>query len=237
MAGEDPVRITDRFYLGEPQFRGFDIRGIGPRVQRIGFSGDPNAGTQLLITDRNQIVDDALGGRAYYLGKAEMAIPLGSGASELGLRPSVFIQVGALWGITNPGKTLTFAQATDGTGTKLFNADGSPTLLPLATDHKDANGNQVYVYQGAFQTLCPIGFAATAADPCVGTTVNPKYTTFTDPFIERFLGNSPRPRLAIGFGVDWNSPFGPLRIDVSKALLVQPGDDPKLVTFNVGTQF
>jgi outer membrane protein insertion porin family len=27
--GIDPVRIVDRFYLGEPQFRGFDIRGVG----------------------------------------------------------------------------------------------------------------------------------------------------------------------------------------------------------------
>lgn len=235
--GDDPVRITDRFYLGEPQFRGFDIRGIGPRVQRIGYTGDPNAGTQLLITDRNQIVDDALGGKAYYLGKAEMAIPLGAGASELGLRPSVFVQVGALWDITNPGHTLTFNQATDISGTKLFNADGSPTLLPLATDQKDASGNQLYVYGGTALTTCTIGYAATATDPCVGTSINSKYTTFTQPFVERFLGNSPRPRVAIGFGVDWNSPFGPLRIDVAKALLVQPGDDPKLVTFNVGTQF
>ena len=31
---EDPVRLTDRFFLGEPQIRGFDIRGVGPRVVR-----------------------------------------------------------------------------------------------------------------------------------------------------------------------------------------------------------
>ena len=28
-AGIYKVRITDRFYLGEPQIRGFDIRGVG----------------------------------------------------------------------------------------------------------------------------------------------------------------------------------------------------------------
>ncbi|MFA7586754.1 MAG: outer membrane protein assembly factor BamA, partial [Novosphingobium sp.] len=33
-AGIDDVRLTDRFYLGEPQMRGFDIRGVGPRVIR-----------------------------------------------------------------------------------------------------------------------------------------------------------------------------------------------------------
>jgi outer membrane protein insertion porin family len=37
--GIDDVRLTDRFYLGEPQMRGFDIRGVGPRVQRVFFEG------------------------------------------------------------------------------------------------------------------------------------------------------------------------------------------------------
>jgi outer membrane protein insertion porin family len=35
--GVDPVRLTDRFFLGEPQIRGFDIRGVGPRIQRVPF--------------------------------------------------------------------------------------------------------------------------------------------------------------------------------------------------------
>ncbi len=56
-------------------------------------------------------------------------------------------------------------------------------------------------------------------------------------FKERLLGNSPRPRLSIGIGVNWVSPFGPLRIDLAKAILKQKGDDTKLFTFNVGTQF
>ena len=33
--GSDPVRLTDRFF--GPQMRGFDIRGIGPRVQRTPY--------------------------------------------------------------------------------------------------------------------------------------------------------------------------------------------------------
>jgi outer membrane protein insertion porin family len=56
-------------------------------------------------------------------------------------------------------------------------------------------------------------------------------------FKELFLGNSPRPRLSIGIGANWTSPFGPLRLDLAKALLKQKGDDTKLFTFNVGTQF
>ena len=40
-----------------------------------------------------------------------------------------------------------------------------------------------------------------------------------------------------GIGVNWTSPFGPLRIDLAKALLKQKGDNTKLFSFNVGTQF
>jgi outer membrane protein insertion porin family len=57
------------------------------------------------------------------------------------------------------------------------------------------------------------------------------------PFDEQYLGDTPRPRLSVGFGVNWNSPFGPFRIDIAKALLKAKGDDTKLITFNVGTAF
>jgi outer membrane protein insertion porin family len=65
----------------------------------------------------------------------------------------------------------------------------------------------------------------------------PSDTIFAPGFKEIFLGNSAKPRLSIGFGVNWISPFGPLRIDIAKAILKQKGDDTKLFSFNVGTQF
>jgi outer membrane protein insertion porin family len=99
--GIDPVRLTDRFFLGEPQIRGFDIRGVGPRIQRIPYELDED-GNPVLVTDKNRITDDAIGGRAYYLGRAELEIPLGSSGRELGLRPSVFVDVGALFGVKDP---------------------------------------------------------------------------------------------------------------------------------------
>jgi len=240
-AGIDPVRITDRFYLGEPQFRGFDIRGVGPRVQRIAFTGTAAAGNQLLVTDKDQIIDDALGGKAYYLTKAELEIPLGAGAQELGLRPSIFVMAGSLFGITRPGKTIDFTQATDSAGKLLFNQDGSPTLLPKDNFLKDASGNQLYVYTDPTTGLqsatpCTVGFGTTLTN-CIGTTINPIANNQTTPFFERFVGDSAKPRISVGFGVNWNSPFGPLRIDVAKTLVTVDGDDSKLVTFNVGTQF
>ena len=233
--GIDKVRITDRFYLGEPQFRGFDIRGVGPRVLRQGYTTDAN-GKQILITNRDQIVDDALGGRAYYLARAEIEIPLGSGARELGLRPSIYAQIGSLFGATRPLATATFPTFTD--------QNGNVTVLPIQSLLTDSAGRQLYQVSsqdttnvGQF-TTCAIGFASTLGGACAGSSTNSlAFTTPTPPFKESFLGDSPKPRITVGIGVNWTSPFGPLRIDVAKALVTQPGDDPKLVTFNVGTQF
>ena len=195
--GQDPVRLVDRFFLGEPQIRGFDIRGVGPRVQRIPYDSDGN-----LVTDRRQIVEDAIGGRAYYVGRAELEIPLSSNFREMGLRPSVFVDVGALFGLKNP----------------VLNpiAPGSP----LTKDRCFDNGGNA--------TPRPEGGSCAE-----GTILVPGI----QPFDEQYLGDTPKPRLSVGFGVNWNSPFGPFRIDIAKALLKADGDDTKLITFNVGTAF
>ncbi|MBB3345993.1 outer membrane protein insertion porin family [Sphingomonas sp. BK069] len=226
--GVDRVRITDRFYLGEPQFRGFDIRGVGPRVKRQYYTTDAN-GAQVLVTDRDQIIDDALGGTAYYLGRFEIEIPLGSGARELGLRPSIYAQVGSLFNITRPLPTAVFPTTTD--------ANGNTVVLPLPV-YNDAK-QPLYYYTNAdglsVSTTCAAGIPG-ANGSCNGVIANNPQIA-SQPFQETFLGDSARPRLSVGIGVNWNSPFGPLRIDLAKALLTQPGDDKKLITFNVGTQF
>ncbi|MBX9858148.1 MAG: outer membrane protein assembly factor BamA [Sphingomonas sp.] len=234
--GIDAVRINDRFYLGEPQFRGFNIRGVGPRVQRLMYQTDAN-GVQTLNDARNQFADDALGGRAYYLGRLELELPLGAGARELGLRPSIYIDFGALFGVLRPLPTAVFPTTT------VTLADGSVVNRVLPLPLRDPATNQiVYVVSdgganAGLQTICPTGFATTSnlAD-CTGSSIN-STVDGTQPFLERFVGNSASPRLSVGIGVNWNSPFGPLRIDLAQALLRQFGEDTKLITFNVGTQF
>ena len=212
VVGRDNVRLTDRFYLGEPQIRGFDIRGVGPRVLRKNFIAgeDPDGAGPLpapliLSTDRNQFSDDALGGKYYYLTRAELEIPLGSGAKELGLRPSIFVDAGAVFGITTPRVDTYYTQVT------------AASLVG---------------------TVCTVTATSTVNNP-----INPNppacltSANNTPVFQEFFEGNSAKPRLSIGIGVNWNSPFGPFRIDFAKALLKQQGDDIKSFTFNVGTQF
>jgi outer membrane protein insertion porin family len=188
--GRDAIRITDRFF--GPQLRGFDIRGIGPRIVRNSYDIAGN-----LDTTTNQ-TSDALGGRAYYMGRLELEVPVSSSIRSLGLRPSAFIDVGSVWSLTKPELTDIIAIC-------------SPTA---ATDPT------ITIRPGDATLTCP----ATGYTRIAGIK-------------ESFLGNSPKPRLAIGIGVNWVSPFGPFRLDIAKALLKQDGDDTKLFSFNVGTQF
>ncbi len=212
--GNDPIRLTDRFTLGEPNMRGFAIRGIGPRVQRR-FYDTATADPDDFLTDRNSRQDDALGGRAYYHGRLELEIPLGNGAKELGLRPSIYADVGAVFGLKNP-IVDNYLPGDPRLNRPILDVDGGrqcvdgadvPNVTPIPTTGVCPGGTQLY--QGAI----------------------------SNPFREFYLGDTPKPRLSVGFGVNWNSPFGPLRLDIAKALLKEPGDNTKLFTFNVGTQF
>jgi outer membrane protein insertion porin family len=212
--GQDPIRITDRFF--GPQMRGFDIRGIGPRVVRK------------LYTDANEVDDnqknwrtDALGGRAYYMGRLEVEFPSSSALKNLGLRPSAFVDIGSVWNLRKPDLLNVL-----GTCTGPDDSIGVPDT--------DSTGETIDVVAGK---TCEQAAVDAGATP--GSTGTAKDFHFNDQSGARefFLGNSIRPRLSVGVGVNWVSPFGPLRIDIAKALLKQKGDETKFFSFNVGTQF
>jgi len=214
--GQDDVLLTDRFFLGEQQgLRGFDMRGVGPRVVRRFYTTDEDGNVVLTPLNSDSTVDDALGGKAMYLGNAELEIPLGSGARELGLRPSLFLDVGSVFSITRPelNNQCTYP---DGCFLAQLNENGLPLYL------QTVDGVSSYVTS----PLAPDGVTANTA---VGTTL--------PAFVEEFYGDSPKPRVSVGLGVNWNSPFGPFRINIAYPLLKQEGDDDKLFSFNVGTQF
>ena len=71
------LRITNRFYVGGDNLRGFRNGGIGPR--------DANTG-------------DALGGKYFYTGTAEVSYPIPGLPKELPVFGKGFIDVGSLWG-------------------------------------------------------------------------------------------------------------------------------------------
>lgn len=78
------VRINDRFFLGNPRFRGFDVGGVGP-----------------IDTLTNQF----LGGNIFYVATAGVVIPLGDFAEELGFQLSAYVDVGSLWHAELPPDT------------------------------------------------------------------------------------------------------------------------------------
>jgi outer membrane protein insertion porin family len=71
---DEPIRIQNRFFIGGETLRGFASAGIGPRDITTG---------------------DALGGREYAIGSAQLTFPSGL-PKELGIRGSFFTDFGTL---------------------------------------------------------------------------------------------------------------------------------------------
>lgn len=129
------TRISDRFFLGGDNFRGFSYAGIGPRE-----------------TDDN----DALGGTQYARGRVELSFPLGL-PDELQVRGKIFTDFGSLW-------------------------------------DSDSRSNDVE-------------------------------------------GDTPSLRMSAGPGLLWNSPFGPVSINVGYPFLRESYDKTEYFNFSFGTTF
>ncbi|MEG3151022.1 outer membrane protein assembly factor BamA [Sphingomonas sp. ZT3P38] len=99
----------------------------------------------------------------------------------------------------------------------LISAAG-PTAPIAFAQARDGEGQPVYHASGA-PVLPAVGLDAKAI-------AVPVSEVGAAPWSDRFMGDNARPRLTIGFAANWNFPFGPMRIDVAKALLSgEPGED------------
>ncbi len=83
--GGDDVRMTDLFFRGGETIRGFNVSGYGPR--------DINTG-------------DALGGKTYWAGNAEVRFPMPLIPDDLGMSGAFFLDAGSLFGASNSVKAL-----------------------------------------------------------------------------------------------------------------------------------
>lgn len=81
--GED-VRVSDRFFLGGNNLRGFERGGVGPRDAATG---------------------DALGGNLFYSVTGELGFPIGP-RSEIDLRGAFFVDAGSLAGTDDEGSGI-----------------------------------------------------------------------------------------------------------------------------------
>jgi outer membrane protein insertion porin family len=133
---DSTLLISNRFFIGGDTLRGFRVGGIGPR--------DANT-------------TDALGGKYYYTGTAELSFPLGL-PKEIGILGKAFVDIGSLWG---------------------------------------------------------------SAD-------NPAQISILD---------SQLMRVSSGFGVQWISPFGPIRVDYAIPIQKEDWDKTENFRFSFGTRF
>ncbi len=85
------LNVFDQFTLTNGDIRGFENKGIGPRIG----GGNP---------------DDPLGGTTYFTVSAEATFPLPAFPRDFGLRGAVFADAGTLFG----NKADTFGQSVDG---------------------------------------------------------------------------------------------------------------------------
>ena len=81
--GQD-VRISDRFFVGGQNLRGFGTVGIGPR---------------------DEITDDALGGNLFFTSTADVSLPLGL-PSEFNIKWSIFSDFGTLFEVDDDGSEV-----------------------------------------------------------------------------------------------------------------------------------
>jgi len=79
----DGSRVTDRFFMGPAQMRGFEFGGIGPRERGSTASGS---------------YDDPLGGNLFAVARFEAEFPLPL-PEEYGISGGLFYDVGSLWGL------------------------------------------------------------------------------------------------------------------------------------------
>ena len=143
---DDDVRITERFFVGGPNLRGFELGGIGPRDLET---------------------NDSLGGNSFAVGTVELAFPLGFVAEDLGFRGRAFTDFGVLTGTDD--------------------AD----FIDL-----DNNGTN---------DIRPVDEASV--------------------------------RVSIGAGLSWDSPLGPVNVDIAVPVISESFDEEQLFNFSFGTSF
>lgn len=80
--GNDKIPLFDRFYIGDSSMRGFDLRGMGPKIRPSGAQAAETVG---------------IGGRAYYVARTELSVAVGGMLGVNGVRPGIFIDAGSVF--------------------------------------------------------------------------------------------------------------------------------------------
>ncbi|WP_340119107.1 outer membrane protein assembly factor BamA [Pelagibius sp. 7325] len=131
--GEDTL-ISDRFFKGGGQPRGFEYGGIGPR---------------------DAATDDSLGGKHFYTGTVEASFPL-SLPFDLDIRGRVFTDIGAAWAIDDNSipvdvQDSSSPRVTVGTGIS-WNSPFGPVVVDLGLALVKEDFDETEIFSFSFGT-------------------------------------------------------------------------------------
>ncbi len=105
---------------------------------------------------------------------------------------------------------------------------------PRDTSTNDALGGNAY-YKGTVELSFPLGLPEEfEIRGRLFTDIGASFDADSD---ASFVEDSATPRVSVGPGLSWRSPFGPLRLDLGFPIYKQDFDQEQLLSFSFGTQF
>lgn len=105
---------------------------------------------------------------------------------------------------------------------------------PRDTDTRDALGGNIY-YTGTAELKFPLGLPEELG--VSGAVFSDVGSLWKIDNAAVGVTDDSAPRVSVGAGLLWASPFGPIRIDFAHALLKQTGDQTENIRFSFGTRF
>lgn len=212
--------IIDRFFLGGDNLRGFLDQGVGPHSVAFtgcaypnGFdysqpgTGFPILGKSVCKTAGFYHGSDSLGGETIWTASAEFHFPLPV-PDDFGLAGRTFVDAGGLSGIKVPST--------------LPGSLGYPSYISAnnlcfyTSNHEEIVGGKKIITQGGGPGV-PIDRYGNAITSCVY--------------------DDGSPRMSVGVGISWKSPFGLINIDLGIPVLKKQYDQLEVFRFGFGTRF
>ncbi len=105
---------------------------------------------------------------------------------------------------------------------------------PRDTDTRDALGGNAY-YTGTAELKFPLGLPEEIG--VSGAVFSDVGSLWKIDNVTTGVADESSPRVSVGAGVLWASPFGPIRIDFAHAIVKQTADQTENIRFSFGTRF
>jgi outer membrane protein insertion porin family len=198
---------------------GSDFAGLGGDVKYVRMSGE--ARFYYPVTDKITFVGRAIGGHI-----------MGWGGDEVRLIDLFYKGGETIRGFNRGGFGPRDLNTDDALGGSSFWATTAEVRFPLPLIPEDLGmGGAFFVDAGS---LFGAGaFAKNSGPKLPGETCPPAAPT--NAFV--CLVDDSSIRASAGFSILWNSPLGPLRLDIAKAFLKKSYDDEQLIRFGASTKF